>query len=308
MQFRFLLRCVVLTVLVLAFLLPLRSIPTAMAECTPSHSVVAGENLSRIAQRYDTTVAELILRNPTIRNPNRIFVGQTICLPGTIGDARVHIRVEYTYAPHPEEEGLARLGADFRTGKSVIYPLSSGTGLQVMADTQEIKTAISQSENLPIFYGIYQPSENAYALVSVADTDLFSALRLTPTTSPPEQQGCGASALVDFLQDEGVEITEIEAEMRIQLGTGIDKPIRISRLAHIPNRPSIDSCIGASNVSVDFALFPVENNNAETYRLLILFPFTGVGPQGSSSILDCEVINQGSGLVYDFLRNFCPNE
>ena len=48
------------------------------------HTVAAGENLFRIALRYDVTIAAIQQENG-IANPNLIFVGQQLTIPGTTG-------------------------------------------------------------------------------------------------------------------------------------------------------------------------------------------------------------------------------
>lgn len=42
------------------------------------HTVVKGESLWGIARQYDTTVANLLALNPSIRNPNLILIGQKV--------------------------------------------------------------------------------------------------------------------------------------------------------------------------------------------------------------------------------------
>jgi LysM repeat protein len=49
--------------------------------CSTTHIVQRGETLYRIALRYNTTVADLQARN-SISNPNRITVGQQLCISG----------------------------------------------------------------------------------------------------------------------------------------------------------------------------------------------------------------------------------
>jgi len=53
-----------------------------MSENGHKHTVQRGETLSSIAQHHGTTVSALLAANPQIRDPNRIFVGQIIHLPG----------------------------------------------------------------------------------------------------------------------------------------------------------------------------------------------------------------------------------
>jgi peptidoglycan DL-endopeptidase LytF len=47
----------------------------------PLHTVMQGETLFTIAQRYGTTVAAILQVNPQITNPNLIFAGQQIRIP-----------------------------------------------------------------------------------------------------------------------------------------------------------------------------------------------------------------------------------
>ena len=49
--------------------------------CSTTHIVQRGDTLYRIATRYNTTLADLQARN-SISNPNRIFVGQQLCISG----------------------------------------------------------------------------------------------------------------------------------------------------------------------------------------------------------------------------------
>ncbi|HEY3343699.1 MAG TPA: LysM peptidoglycan-binding domain-containing protein [Anaerolineaceae bacterium] len=51
--------------------------------CSGTYTVVAGDNLSTIASRCTTTVADLLALNPAITDANLIFVGQVIQVTGT---------------------------------------------------------------------------------------------------------------------------------------------------------------------------------------------------------------------------------
>jgi len=59
------------------------ALPVSATDCPPSnlYTVRAGDTLFAIAQRFGTTTADLIALN-RLTNPNRIFVGQTLALPG----------------------------------------------------------------------------------------------------------------------------------------------------------------------------------------------------------------------------------
>ncbi len=70
------------------------------APTTSVHVVAPGENLYRIALRYGTTVSNLVALN-NIANPNLIFVGQRLTVPGAGGEAP---ETAPTPAPVPGEE------------------------------------------------------------------------------------------------------------------------------------------------------------------------------------------------------------
>jgi GH24 family phage-related lysozyme (muramidase) len=48
---------------------------------TQNYTVRSGENLTRIAKRFGTTVSTLVKLNPAIKNPNLIYNGQVIKIP-----------------------------------------------------------------------------------------------------------------------------------------------------------------------------------------------------------------------------------
>ena len=53
-----------------------------------SYTIKSGDTLSQIAKNNNTTVAAIQSANPSITNPNRIYAGQTINLPGQSGTAQ----------------------------------------------------------------------------------------------------------------------------------------------------------------------------------------------------------------------------
>ena len=90
---------ILLAIAVLAVSLGLASPAFAKADtqsaCGDSYTVQRGDTLRRIAARCDTTATALALANPQIRNPNLIYPGQVIFLPGAIlaGDGSFDIYV-----------------------------------------------------------------------------------------------------------------------------------------------------------------------------------------------------------------------
>ena len=53
-----------------------------------SYTIKSGDTLSQIAKNNNTTVAALQSANPSITNPNKIYAGQTINIPGQSGAAQ----------------------------------------------------------------------------------------------------------------------------------------------------------------------------------------------------------------------------
>jgi lysozyme len=78
---------VILAVLLITLLVTstvvLAAPPKAQTTCSGTYTVVSGDNLSLIASRCSTTVADLLGLNPAITDANLIFVGQVITLTGT---------------------------------------------------------------------------------------------------------------------------------------------------------------------------------------------------------------------------------
>ena len=52
------------------------------SQTNPNYIVHPGDSLSRLARRFDTTVASILDANPGITNPNIIYVGQRLVIPG----------------------------------------------------------------------------------------------------------------------------------------------------------------------------------------------------------------------------------
>ncbi|MEW6770297.1 MAG: LysM peptidoglycan-binding domain-containing protein [Bacillota bacterium] len=65
-----------------------RQQPRVPASCPPGfmgrYTVVRGDTMFTIAQRFRTTLPALIAANPHIPNPNVIFPGDVLCVPGVL--------------------------------------------------------------------------------------------------------------------------------------------------------------------------------------------------------------------------------
>ncbi|MEZ4617586.1 MAG: LysM peptidoglycan-binding domain-containing protein [Caldilineaceae bacterium] len=71
--------------ILLLWSLSFTTVTTALAQsiCGETVTVVAGDTLREIANRCNTTVAELLTANPGVRNRNLIYPGQVLTIPGS---------------------------------------------------------------------------------------------------------------------------------------------------------------------------------------------------------------------------------
>ena len=72
---------ILLNVVVLTLLLCMLTTTLAMAATT--YTVQKGDTLAKIASKYGLTISELLSANPSIKNPDMIYVGQKITIPAT---------------------------------------------------------------------------------------------------------------------------------------------------------------------------------------------------------------------------------
>lgn len=80
----------------------------SVAGCGQYHTVRAGDTLSDIAWQYGVAPDDLIAHNE-LYNPNMVFVGQKICIPGS------------GYAPQPQQAGYYHSVATGETLSSIAY-------------------------------------------------------------------------------------------------------------------------------------------------------------------------------------------
>lgn len=93
-------------------------------EGTIIHVVARGETISEIAELYDVTVEDIVLAN-NLPNPNTIFVGQRLSIPGTV------------------EPAAPALPAETPTATAVLTPSL------VTTPTTEVTTALLLTPTLP---------------------------------------------------------------------------------------------------------------------------------------------------------------
>ena len=96
-----------------------------------THTVKAGDTLSRIAQANGLTLAELLEANPQFKaKPNSIRVGDKVAIPGSAPPDVEHEPPPPPPPPTPNPAGseLGKLSAKFETGTRGPGTVSTGTG------------------------------------------------------------------------------------------------------------------------------------------------------------------------------------
>jgi LysM repeat protein len=112
------------------------------------HIVRRGENLYRIALRYGTTVRAIAAANH-IRNPNRIYAGQRLIIPG--GGGGIHYGGKAIYVVR---YGDTLSSIAFRHGVSV-WALQRANGIRNA-------NRIYAGQRLVIPYGAYHPPKHGF--------------------------------------------------------------------------------------------------------------------------------------------------
>ena len=68
------------------------------AECQSTYIVKAGDSLGSIAAAHKTTVQVLLAANPSITDPDKIWVGQKLCIPAP-SDPRKSLHFDLWISP-----------------------------------------------------------------------------------------------------------------------------------------------------------------------------------------------------------------
>lgn len=107
----------------------------AVASTAATYVVQRGDSLSKIAEQHNTTVEAIVEAN-SIRNPNRIYVGQELVIPGS-GDTTYLVRPGDTLASIAAKLGVTEsqlAAANGITNPNLIYV---GTRLRIEAPPAE---------------------------------------------------------------------------------------------------------------------------------------------------------------------------
>ncbi len=291
----------------------------ALGDCTGIyHMVQYGDTLYSIAQRYGTSVATLVNLN-NIRNPNLIYVGQKICLPGSSTpvtppppvSSQIVIEATYTFVPVGDETAwpLATAG---HVGKRVVYPLEMDTFTTVANDNDLLNTVRNAEPFvLPVLW-VYSTSDDdsnpSYTLVSTGPREPLAALRIldtqviSPFVASPGPFNCPKES-IEIIGDSGLTTTELT--LWLENGEGIRYPFPITQIAHADTLEQIENCF---STDAYLAILPPsqEQGNYRTIAMMVLSSEI-FGPPNEDISKKCEAWRDG-GVLHTWLRSWygCP--
>ena len=96
----------------------------------PSHTIKAGETLSKIAKQYDVTIDSLITANPTVK-PTALRLGQKILLPASSKTSVQNM---------PEETNETATSTDIKAEKEQSPPTNASDATDESSDAQPTLT------------------------------------------------------------------------------------------------------------------------------------------------------------------------
>jgi LysM repeat protein len=122
--------------------------PTATPRPTGgTYTVQRGDSLGRIAARNNTTVAAILAVNPTITNPNIVYVGQVINLPAGGTTSTTQAVAEGTAQVTPQATPAVSVPA---TTDTTLPADSFGYGVEVFIDGQPIPEVVQRIDELDV--------------------------------------------------------------------------------------------------------------------------------------------------------------
>jgi LysM repeat protein len=77
----------------------------AKTDGTTPYAVKRGETLTSIAKRFGLTVDKILLANPDLKDPNKLFTGQVIVLPAGRSEGAVVLKDQRVFVWQREKDG-----------------------------------------------------------------------------------------------------------------------------------------------------------------------------------------------------------
>lgn len=172
-----------------------------------TYTIRAGDNLTKIASQYGTTVQGLQSLNPTITNPNVIMAGASLNVPGAApavyssnpaanqvsGNQSTLMSYQRNFTPVPQTNSSS-VGSTTSSKPTVTTPAGTssaptGNPLSVTSTNPALQSIIDQANNLIKTSGVQLSPENQALLnqINGIDTDIKSNVADAQTASNNNQ-------------------------------------------------------------------------------------------------------------------------
>ncbi|OIO98307.1 MAG: hypothetical protein AUK03_01475 [Anaerolineae bacterium CG2_30_64_16] len=296
--------------------------PALAGGCAHTYRVMWGDTLSGIAARFGATVPDLARLNG-IRDPDRIYAGQTLCLPDgqtpavpspagapastspvpAVGSPaavapapaapqpKIVLEASYVFTPIGDET-KSRLAQARRLGKRVVYPLAGPGALQRVTDTRGLLALVSDAD-LPRLW--LARTEAGYTLVSLGPGEPLAAVRIsdTQTTTPfvavPDPLDC-PTATVATAGDPDPNLRLDDLTLWVESADGIRYPFPVAAIAHAENMDQIGRCFADDAY---LALLPPLPAEPDAYRAILVATQDDFPAPGSGTAANCELWRTG---------------
>ena len=272
--------------------------------CPVAYTVRWGDTLAKIADRFNTSIAELMqLNRDRVRNPNFIYVGQSLCVPVPRAAA---VEVTYHFTPQGSEAGWSLTTRGGLASRRAAFPIAA---VDIFSTTAEISAAI-HSTPMPVLLGVRAFSEAmTYTLIIIGDgrdlipivptaTHAFSDV--LPPVEPPLRNRC---QLLNFkVLGQGAADTAT-AVFRMEADAGTFYPFELTTFALRPDLARAANCYQDNPDLIGFALFPVGPTQPGRYRMVMRMTGDLIGPPGATRALRCSSWPRW-GWFYRWLRGW----
>ncbi len=225
----------------------------AHSNCANRYVVRYGDWLAQIARANRTSVGTLLQLNPELQwNPDLIYPGQILCLPGA-APVRRTLALEATYEYAPQQEILVI------NGKRVTYNL---TAARVVTDSTKLDTALKGTP-APAALIVKNTGARGYALFEVSEAKLTASTQITPTAALNLEAGCNAVSPVNNVIV-SMEALTTTLEVAIEREDGVRVPLDITHIGLL-DQSQISSCLTDRLVAI---LFPNAGSRTSYWALV----------------------------------------
>jgi LysM repeat protein len=291
----------------------------ALGGCGQTYQVKYGDTLYSIARRFGTDVSTLVRLNG-IRNPNLIYVGQILCLPGgpapsptpeppesvpTVVPPKIVIEANYAFRRTGNEVSWPLANME-RVGKRVVYTLEDLDAFETVTNANDLAAAVSD-DDLPLFWVAGTAAATPdYTLVSIGDEEPLATLRISDTQAitpfvPSPTSFEFFTASIQVLNEPGFDALDLT--IWLESAGGLRYPLPIARISHADDVSQVKRHF--RNNATLAILAPASPGGG--YRAVMVLSGEGWGPPGAYWLAKCESW-AGRGGFFRWLRAWygCP--